>query len=344
MGTQEDIQQRINGRLTIDANLVEGGFSQDIIGSVSYELANIYDTELDNIADRCFVLTAKGDDLDKVGADYGIPRKQDAQAIVYLEIEGDEGAVINSTVKAIYNNLIYTVQEYKEIDSSGVATVKAICETKGSIGNVPANTIIEFVTDYTGLTSVTNPEPAYDGFDKEDDDTYRARILEYLAEDAVNCNEAQYKQWAESVTGVKKAVVKGAETVGAGNVGIYIASSSGAVSDELKQAVRDYIEARQFINATLLVNNLTYTDIDVSATVTLKSGYTTTEVEEEFSTLLAEYLNTVTNTVSYFKVSDLLYACSGIEDITSYTLNNDTESVVLDDTDYPVVGDITIAT
>ena len=344
MGTQEDIQQRINGRLTIDANLVEGGFSQDIIGSVSYELANIYDTELENIADKCFVLTAKGNDLDKVGADYGIPRKEDARAIVYLEIEGDEGAIINPTVKAIYNNLVYTVQEQKEITSSGVATVKARCETYGSVGNVPANTITEFLTDYAGLTSVNNPEAAYDGFDEEDDDTYRARILEYLAEDAVNCNETQYKQWAEAVTGVKKAVIKGAETVGAGNVGVYIASTSGTVSDELKQAVRDYIEARQFINATLLVNSLTYTDIDVSATVVLKSGYTELEVKEEFSALLAEYLNTVTTTVSYFKVSDLLYACSGIEDVTSYTLNNDTESVVLGDTDYAVVGDITIAT
>ena len=51
MGTQEDIQQRINSRLTIDANLVEGGFSQDIIGSVSYELANVYDTEIENAED-----------------------------------------------------------------------------------------------------------------------------------------------------------------------------------------------------------------------------------------------------------------------------------------------------
>ena len=60
MSTQEDIIQRINERLTVNANLLEGGFSQDIIGSVAYELANIYDTELTNIADRVFVETATG--------------------------------------------------------------------------------------------------------------------------------------------------------------------------------------------------------------------------------------------------------------------------------------------
>ena len=343
MGTQEDIIQRINERLTIDANLLEGGFSQDIIGSVAYELANIYDTELTNIADRVFVETAKGEDLDKVGADYGIARRQSSASVVFLEIEGDENAVVNQNVKAIYNNLVFTVQEYKLIGSSGKVTVKAQCETLGTIGNVPANTITEFLTTYQGLTSVNNPEPAYNGFDVESDDDYRARIKLYLAEDATNCNEAQYKLWALEVTGVKTAVVKGAETVGAGNVAVYISSQTGTVTQELINAVKEYIESKQFINATLIVQSLSYIDMGVDATIVLKDGYTINDVGEEFTQAFAEYLDTVTNIVSYFRVSDLLYACSGVEDVISYTLNGDTESVTISDTDYPVVGEVTIA-
>lgn len=343
MTTQEEIIQRINERLTIDANLLEGGFSQDIIGSVAYELANIYDTELDNIADRVFVETATGEDLDKVGADYGVERRQSAPAIVYLEIEGTQGATVNQNVKATYNNLVFTVQEYKVIDASGKVTVKAQCETSGTIGNVPANTITEFITTYAGLTSVNNPAPAYNGFDVESDDDYRARIKLYLAEDAANCNEAQYKQWALEVTGVKTAVIKGAETVGAGNVAIFISSQTGTVTQELIDAVKAYIESKQFINATLIVQSLTYVDMDVDATIVLKDGYTIDEVGEEFTEAFAEYLETVTNIVSYFKVSDLLYACSGVEDVLTYTLNNDTQSVTIADTDYPVVGEVTIA-
>ena len=343
MTTQDDIIERINGRLTIDANLLEGGFSQDIIESVAYELANLKDVEIDGIIDRVFVTTAKGEDLDKVGADYGIYRRQDAAAVVYLEIEGSENAVVNSTVKATYNNLVFTVQEYKVIDSTGKVSVKAKCETLGSIGNVPANTITQFLTTYSGLTSVNNPAKAYDGFDVEDDETYRQRILDYLAEDATNANEAQYRQWAMSVTGVQKAVIKSAETMGAGNVGVYIAAVGGTVSAELKAAVKSYIESVQPINATVIVNGLTYVDMDVSATVVLKSGYTTTEVKTEFEGLFGAYLKTVDTVVSYFKVSDLLYQCSGVEDVTTYTLNNDNESVTLDDTDYPVIGEVTIA-
>lgn len=343
MTTKDDIQERINSRLTIEANKLEGGFSQDIIGSTAYELANIYDTELDLIADRVFVKTAKGEDLDKVGADYGIERRQEAAAYVYLEITGAEGAIVNQNIKATYNNLVFTVQEFKTIDSTGKVTAKAKCETLGSVGNVAANTITHFLTTYTGLTGVNNPAAAFDGFDDEDDETYRQRILDYLAEDATNANEAQYRQWAMSVTGVQKAVVKGAESAGAGNVNVYISAIDSTVSPELIQAVKSYIESVQPINATLNVYSLTYTPIDVAATVVLKTGYTTDDVKTEFTQAFEDYLKTVENTISYFKVSDLLYACSGVEDVTSYTLDGDTESITLADTDYPTVGGVVIA-
>jgi len=328
--------------LTIDANLLEGGFSQDIIGSVAYELANIKDVDLNVIADRVFVKTATGEWLDKVGADYGLPRRESAAAYVYLEIEGTNGAIVNQTVKAVYNNLVFTCQEYKRISEDGSVSVKAKCETNGVIGNVLANTITEFLTNYQGLTSVNNPEPAYDGFNVEDDETYRQRILDYLAEDATNANEAQYRQWAMSVTGVQKAVIKSAETMGAGNVGVYISAIDSEVSQELIASVKSYIESVQPINATLIVSALNYVDMDVTATIVLKTGYTIDEVGDEFTERFAEYLKTVENVVSYFKVSDLLYACSGVEDVTSYTLNGGNVSVELNDTDYAVVGEVSI--
>jgi len=343
MGTQEDIQDRINGRLKIDANLLEGGFSQDIIGSVAYELANIQDTELDMIADRCFVATAENEDLDKVGGDYGLPRRESEAAIVYLEITGDQYAVINQTVKATYNNLVYTVQEYKKINSSGVARVKAKCETLGVIGNVPANSINQFLTDYQGLKTVNNPEPAYDGFDREDDEIYRQRILDYLAEDATNANEAQYEKWAREVTGVQKAVIKSAEVMGAGNVGVYISAIESEVSEDLKQAVFEHINKLQPINATVIVNSLNYIEIDVAATVAIKEGHEPINIKDELEIKLKQYLPTVDKTVSYFKVSELLFDCSGVEDVVSYTLNGESNSINIQDTDYPVIGTITIS-
>ena len=343
MGTQEDIQQRINDRMNMQANLLEGGFSQQIVGSVAYELANIEDTELNNIADRCFVRTAQGTDLDLVGADYGIPRRENVAAIVYLEITGEQGAIINNTVKATYNNLVFTVQEYRVINSSGVATVQARCDTPGVIGNVVANTITEFLTNYNGLTSVNNPEAAYDGFDREDDETYRQRILDYLAEDATNANKNQYEKWAREVEGVQKAVIKGAEDMGAGNVGVYISAVGDVpVSEELKQSVYNHIDAVQPINATVIVNSLIYKNINTVASVVLKDGYTTDDIKDELELKLKEYLPTVDNTVSYFNINNLLFDCTGVEDVTSLTLNGGTTSINIDDIEYPVTGEVII--
>jgi uncharacterized phage protein gp47/JayE len=180
--------------------------------------------------------------------------------------------------------------------------------------------------------------------DDEDLETFRARLLAYLKEDATNCNKAQYKQWALSVSGVKTAVVQGADEVGAGNVAVYIASESGTVTLDLIEAVKDYIEERQFINANLIVQSLNYMDIDTEATIVLKSGYTLADVIQEYSLALAEYLENAVNIVSYFKASDLLFACSGVQDVTDFSLNGGTDSIDIAETDFPVVGDVEIDT
>lgn len=342
MKSEQAIIDRINDRLTINANKLEGGFSQDIIQSVAYELANIQDVELDNIADKCFVATAEDEDLDNVGNDYGIPRRESVAAIVNLEITGEVGAIINQNVKAIYNNLIYNVQEYKKINSSGIATVRAKCDTLGTIGNVPANSITQFATAYEGLKTVNNPEPAYDGFDKEDDEIYRQRIIDYLATDATNANEAQYRKWATDVAGVQKAVIKSAKDMGAGNVGVFIAAIDATVSQDLISSVKSYIEGVQPINATVIVESLDYLNIDINATLTLASGYDPIDVKDEFIEKLKVYLPTVTASISYLRISDLLFACSGVEDVVDYTLNGVKDSIKITDRQYPVVGEVTI--
>lgn len=341
MTTQENIQERITNRLTIEANKTEGGFAQDIIGSVSFELANVYQTEIVNLLDKAFVKTAQGEYLDLLGADYGIPRREAQASIVELEITGDEFSIVNQDVKVVYNNIIFTIQEFKKINSSGVVQVKALCDTKGTIGNVEANTIIEFLTEYQGLKTVTNPNAAYDGFDREDDEIYRQRIIDFLADESANCNKAQYEAWAREVIGVQKAVIKSAdEGAGAGNVGVYISAIDSTVSQELIKKVHDYIESKQFINANVVVESLNYVPINVWAELKLKEGYNETDIKDQFLISLKQYLPTVEKTVSYFKISELLFDCEGVEDVTDYTLNEQSESIDLEITDFATAGEV----
>lgn len=342
MGLQEDIQERINSRLTINANLLEGGFSQDIIGSVAYELANVQEVQIPDVISNGFVATADREHLILKGQEYGLPIRKATASTVILRIEGEVGAIVSSDVKAVYNNLTFTVSDFNKIGSSGIILVEAKCDILGSIGNVPENTIDKFLISYEGLTSVSNPAPSYGGYDEEETETYRDRLLEYNMLDASNANASQYKIWAQSVAGVSKAIVQSAEIVGAGNVGVFISSIDGEVTEQLKTNVLNYIESVQPINATVIVDSLTPVPISVNAQCVLSEGTSTDDVKEEFTTELERYFRTVQTTVSYIKVADLLLNCSGVIDVTSYTLNGGTQSIEIAETESPEVGNVVI--
>lgn len=343
MALQDDIIERINQRLIIEANKLEGGFSQDIIGSVAYEFANIEEVVIPNIIKNSFASTAQDEALDNVFSDYGVERKQATNALVDLRITGVQGTFINESVQALYDNISFTILESGRIGASGVITLRAKCDVAGSIGLVDANTITKFAGNYAGLISVTNPNSSFDGFDREDDEQFRARGLEIIREVAANCNEEQYKLWALSIAGVTRANVLSAEEVGAGNVGVYIGTNEGTASQELIDKVKTYIEGQQFINANVIVGSLTAVNININAILTLAIGTQIGDVKAQFLDLLSNYLKEVDTVVSYFKVTDLLLQCSGVEDVNTLTLNGGTSSVEIGKTQVAKVNEVNLS-
>jgi hypothetical protein len=84
--------------------------------------------------------------------------------------------------------------------------------------------------------------------------------------------------------------------------------------------------------------------MDITANVVIADGFTPTDIKDEFEVALKQYLPTVEKIVSYFRISELLFDCAGVEDVLNYTLNGGTDSVTLTETDYPVVGGVSIVT
>jgi hypothetical protein len=82
--------------------------------------------------------------------------------------------------------------------------------------------------------------------------------------------------------------------------------------------------------------------MDIWAQLKIKEGYTETDIKDEFLITLRQYLPTVEKTVSYFKISELLFDCEGVEDVIDYTLNGGVESVNLSTTDYATIGEVQI--
>lgn len=345
MTTKDNVQQSIISRLKTEPTLIEGGTVQDIVGSVSYELADIIDTQINAILRNAFVTTADDEHLAIKGGELGIYKKEATYAYVMATItDAASNILVGRDIQAkTSSNLIYKVSSETYTDENGSATVKMECLTSGSIGNIKENLLNEFVDSYYGFENakITNLTAGYNGYDEETTEEYRERILDYMKDDACNSNITDYIYWAKSVSGVKHVVVKDAFSAGAGKVDVYISAvNNDVVSNELLVAVKEKILEDQIINALSSVYPLEYSYINVTADILLKEGADIEDVENEFKTLLEEYLNTKPLFVSYLYISNLFFEIDGVVDVSNYLLNGASSSITIGELQVPVAGEV----
>ena len=349
MTTKEEVRQSINSRLKTAATKIEGGLTQDIIGSVSYELANIIDTKIDVILDNAFVSTADIEHLKIKGEELGLFQNEATSAIVVAKITNaspntklPDNFMAQTTDGIIFKNI-----EEKTTNESGFLEIQMECLTKGNIGNIKQGTLTEFYDKYEGFENaqITNENSGYNGFEEETTEEFRERILTYLRDDAANSNIADYSWWAKEVAGVKNVIVEDATEAGAGNVNVYISAMNNLeVSKELIASVKEKIQSEQIINANLNVLPLEYLKINITADIKLKEGFEKEAVKSEFSALVENYLSKLPSFVSYLYISNLFFETEGIEDVSNYLLNSGTESISISKLQVPVVGEIVLNT
>ncbi len=345
MTTKEEIQTSINSRLKTLPTQIEGGTIQDIVGSVSYELANIIDTRVEVVLDNAFVATADEEHLEMKGKELGIERKDASFAHVVAKItNAAPNALIQTNIRALTNSgLVFKVIEEKAADESGNAYVTMECLTQGTVGNIAKGELNRFQETYINFedAKITNENMGFDGFDKESVEAYRKRILEYLKDDACNSNIADYIAWAKSVIGVERVVVQDAFKAGAGHVNVYISAVNNQnVSDDLISKVKKTLEAEQIINAIVNVFPLEYFKINISADLTIENGTNTEAIKKEFLEKLNIYLSESAHTVSYLYISNLLFETKGVLDVENYLLNGSNSSVATGEIQVPIAGDI----
>lgn len=346
--SQEDILKSMNSRLTLGENKTEGTFGQDVLESVAYELDRTEELKINTLLDRAFATTAKGEDLDKVGQDNDVIRKPAQAAKVLVTITGNKDIVVSTGMQISYADLIYSSIENKQIPEEGFVDVLFQCQTTGTIGNIPAGVQFDVVSQVYGLKSAIAKAAGYDGFDTEDDESYRERILAKIRSEASSGNAAHYKQWAEEITGVSKALIKPL-AYGNGTVGVRIATPDNQTpSAELIKEVKAHIDEEKPIGATVTVESVEYVDINIVANVNIDSSSSKEAVKSQFEEKLTEYLKSLdTNAgdppvVSYLKMSDLLFDCQGVKDVLSYTMNGGSISINLTDIQIARKGATTI--
>lgn len=150
-------------------------------GTLARVLAKIavnVDQNGENVHDSGYILQATGVNLDRVGDNYGLMRKQAEAASVTLSFTGTPGYVIpTGTVFMDDNgNEFYSVDDC-QLDVNGVGSTIIVSSELGSQYNVDAGAIVNQQSPVEEIDNVTNSQAAEGGQDMETDLDFRNRLL-----------------------------------------------------------------------------------------------------------------------------------------------------------------------
>lgn len=159
-----------------DVNVSSNSVLGILFRIVAWFLSLIYELA-ERIYHSGFISQATGVALDRLGANNGILRNPAAVAIVELSFTGKPNYVITEGVRfSTEDKIQFQMIDVVKIDSAGNGKGKAISLEFGPANNVGANMITKQVEPTEELTSVTNPEKAEGGTERETDKAYRERI------------------------------------------------------------------------------------------------------------------------------------------------------------------------
>lgn len=204
-----------------------------------------------------FAITATGDDLDIIGDEFKTPRKQAEATVLTASLPAADLTVIPIGTDFIGDaNGFKYFSDAESTASSGAALISMTADTAGTDGNLVAGqdtltlgTQIPGAESTATVVSIDNTGTA-----KETDESYRPRVLAAIRSTFGGANSADYRVWAEQVSGVRRAYPFGGKPFDSGQDSfpgdrtVYIESETSVDPDGIApQSLLD--EARASMNA-----------------------------------------------------------------------------------------------
>lgn len=235
----------------------------------------------------------------------------------------------------------FVTTEAVTIGASGTVTAKIKAVEAGTVGNVPAGTIILKANKITGIKSVTNQEDTMGGTEAESTVELQRRIVEYDETQGVSFvgSEADYKRWALEVDGIGNAVIIGAQD-DSGLVTIVLTDAAGnPATEELCTAVYNHImkpdtpEARlaPINGGNILVIPPETIAIYISVVIEPDGSIANSIIKENILSELKPYLAEATakGNVRYTKIGSIISEAEGVEDYKSLLLNGSVANITI---------------
>ena len=338
------------------------------ISPAAYIAEGIY-IDMNEVQKQQNPLTAYGDGLNPwamVANTYRYP----ASAAVRLGIfnipvpTGSRFSTINGT-----ESIDFTVTASAGMSEDNQYQYQLTADTPGTIGNDYSGPILP-ITAIQGLTCAQITDILVPGDDTETDDEYRDRIVTLLNDKPFGGNIAAYREEIGKIDGVGAVQVyptwNGGGTVKCSILGADFLPAPETLVENVQNAIDPPINqglglGMAPIGAKVTIVAPTSVTINVSATLTLASGYAIGQVQEPVEQALENYLlsirqewatNVSATAVEYaanIYVSNVVAALvntPGIVNATNVQLNGGTSDLFLTETgvtqQVPVLGEVTL--
>lgn len=355
----DSIHEKMLAELPPDIDSTEGGFLWDFTRPTALVAAELLEFYIPETIKLFFPQWSYGVFLDMLAKMARVERKAANCATAKIEINGEPGTVIPAETvfatpsKEDIESIEFETVETCVLDEEGHGEVTVVALVAGPESNVDANTITMMSEPIEGIETVTNPERATGGTAEESDDDLRERIMEAndVMDDSYIGNNADYKRWAESVSGIGTAIVvpewNGPETVKI----VCLDANGEAANQSLFDAVYKYIMqpdsplerlAPPNVILTVAAPELTKITYVIEGLV-LARGYEKDNVINEFKEGLARYYKLVSEdkAVKYNRVHCVLTNTAGVSDFAGLTMNGGTTNIPINIDEYPYTESVT---
>lgn len=177
---------------------------QSAISAMMFTLLLKFGTER---AKQNLATTATGTDLQAIGVQYETPINVAVATELVVDLPAENGTIISVARKfvSVLTGKRYDVQA-QVVAAGGVATITLLAQEPGAAGNL--DNAAELTIDSpvagaesTALVTATNIV----GTNEEEQEAYRARVLDAIREAGGGGNSSDYRSWSQEVAGVKKA-------------------------------------------------------------------------------------------------------------------------------------------
>lgn len=348
--TFETVMARILSKLPSTYDKRQGSILWDLFSPMAIEITQAY-IQMDNVLNLGFAETSYGELLERRVAEQGMTRKEAVKSEGIVTVNGPIDTVIPvgtrfSTVPDTTDSLpVYYLTTSEVTIVTGVLDISVEAETGGYDGNVTIGAVTQVLGDLSGTLTVTNAAAFTGGIDEETDEELYARYQEKVSRPSTSGNKYHYEQWAKEVQGISGArcypLWNGPGTVKVVVINSEKRSPSQATIDEAFA----YIESIRPVNVDLTVTGVTEVSIDVSATLTVRSGAVLEDVQSSIIEQVTNYFKEIAfvdDTVRFTSIGNAILDAEDVIDYTNLQINGLSANIILSADEVPVIGAVTI--